>query len=64
MIAHADSRDAAIERMLRALGQWEISGLTTSLPLHDRLLRDEVFRSGAATTGWLDGLLAEEAAHV
>jgi acetyl-CoA carboxylase biotin carboxylase subunit len=57
-IAQDETRDEAIERMLAALREWEIGGLTTSLPLHERLLQDPVFRRGEATTGWLDGLLS------
>ena len=34
-------RDQATQRMLRALGEYEIEGLTTLIPFHDALLRTE-----------------------
>ncbi len=34
-------REQATERMLRALGEYEIEGLTTLIPFHDALLRTE-----------------------
>jgi acetyl-CoA/propionyl-CoA carboxylase biotin carboxyl carrier protein len=39
-------RGAATQRMIRALGEFEISGLTTLLPFHKRLLASEQWAAG------------------
>jgi acetyl-CoA carboxylase biotin carboxylase subunit len=50
----ADSREAAIDRMRRALAEFHVSGITTNLGLFARLLEDERFRAGNLHTGLLD----------
>ena len=45
---------AAIMRMRRALDEFVIVGIETSLPLHRRLLRDPAFVSGNYTIHWLE----------
>jgi acetyl-CoA/propionyl-CoA carboxylase biotin carboxyl carrier protein len=39
-------REAATARMLRALGEYEIGGLTTLIPFHKELLRSEQWQRG------------------
>jgi acetyl-CoA carboxylase biotin carboxylase subunit len=50
----ADSRQATIDRMRRALAEFHVSGITTNLGLFARLLEDEAFRAGDLHTGLLD----------
>jgi 3-methylcrotonyl-CoA carboxylase alpha subunit len=53
IIAWAGSREAAIRRLSRALGELEIAGVQTNLPLLSWILDDEVFRAGTLSTGFL-----------
>jgi len=53
LIVHARDREAAIRRGLRALDEFAISGLETTLPLHLAVLEDEEFRRGVVSTSFL-----------
>ncbi|SFU89937.1 acetyl-CoA carboxylase biotin carboxylase subunit [Alicyclobacillus macrosporangiidus] len=54
LIVWAPTREQAIDRMLRALGEFRIEGVRTTIPFHQRLLRHEKFRSGDVTTRFLE----------
>jgi acetyl-CoA carboxylase biotin carboxylase subunit len=60
LIVWALTREEAIARARRALKEYRIEGIKTTIPLHLRLLEDEAFRSGAYHTGYLEGLLSGE----
>ncbi|MBN2537770.1 acetyl-CoA carboxylase biotin carboxylase subunit [candidate division WOR-3 bacterium] len=53
-IAWGRDRDAAIERMDRALAETEIGGIATTVKFHRRLLKSGRFRRGQLTTAALD----------
>ncbi len=53
LIVWAETRDAAIARMQRALDEYVIEGLTTTIPFHQRLLRHEGFIRGDTYTRFL-----------
>jgi acetyl/propionyl-CoA carboxylase alpha subunit len=53
VMVHAGDRDAAIDRLRRALDETEISGLQTTLPFHRFVARDPSFRAGDLSTGWV-----------
>jgi acetyl-CoA carboxylase biotin carboxylase subunit len=53
LIVHARDREGAIRRGLRALDEFAVSGLETTLPLHLAVLEDEEFRRGGVTTSFL-----------
>ncbi len=57
LIVWADTREHAIERMQRALGEYHVGGIRTNIPLFDAILRDPAFRTGDLHTGYLDALL-------
>jgi acetyl-CoA carboxylase biotin carboxylase subunit len=57
LIVWADSREHAIERMLRALSEYHVGGIRTNIPLFQAILRDPAFRRGDLHTGYLDQLL-------
>ena len=57
LIAWGETRAAAIERALAAAEAFVVEGVKTNLPLHKEILRDEVFRAGVVSTGYLDDLL-------
>lgn len=46
LIAYAPTRDEAIRRMLRAVKETQIKGVSTNLPLHEKILSDVGFSSG------------------
>lgn len=54
VISYGRDRQEAIGRMLRALEMTIIEGVKTTIPLHQRILKDEDFRSGRINTHFLD----------
>jgi acetyl-CoA carboxylase, biotin carboxylase subunit len=53
LIVHGADRDAAIRRGMRALDEFALVGLETTLPLHLAILDDEGFRRGGVHTNFL-----------
>ncbi|MGH2746452.1 MAG: acetyl/propionyl/methylcrotonyl-CoA carboxylase subunit alpha [Actinomycetota bacterium] len=67
LIAYGADREEARKRMLRALGEYEIEGIKTTLPFHALMLEDERFITGDYHTGTVEremdlGSLAEPVA--
>jgi acetyl-CoA carboxylase biotin carboxylase subunit len=58
LIAWAEDRPAAIDRMRRALGEYVVSGIRTTLPFFSWLLDQPEFKAGAFHTAYLDDVLA------
>lgn len=54
LIVHRATRAEAIETMLRALGEYIIEGVTTTIPLYLQLLRNSDFRSGQFDTSFIE----------
>ncbi len=54
LIVHGPTRSAALDRLGRALAEYEISGVATTLPLFRALLSDAEFQRGAFDVQWLD----------
>jgi acetyl-CoA carboxylase biotin carboxylase subunit len=59
LIAWGATRDQAIARMRRALGELRIVGVDTSREFHRRVLEDDEFRRGAIEIQWLERRLPE-----
>jgi acetyl-CoA carboxylase biotin carboxylase subunit len=57
LIVWGESREDAIEKMERALGEFKIEGIKTTIPVHQRILHAEDFRAGQFSTEWLEGFL-------
>ena len=53
LILWAETREAAIARMLRALDEFVIEGVVTTIPFHKRLLRHEGFIRGETYTRFI-----------
>jgi acetyl-CoA carboxylase biotin carboxylase subunit len=53
LIVWAETREAAIMRMQRALDETVIEGLKTTIPFHQRLLRHESFKRGETYTRFI-----------
>ena len=55
LIVHGQSREEAIVRMKRALEEFVIEGITTTIPFHVCLMNDTKFQAGEFTTAFLEG---------
>ena len=58
LIVHAPNRGAALDRMARALDEYVIEGVKTTIPLHREIVRNAFFRKGDYDTGFLEEYLA------
>lgn len=56
LIVHGKDRDEAMARMSRALDEYIIEGIKTTIPLHKRVFMDPTFRSGRYSTAYLEKL--------
>ncbi|MBC8111304.1 MAG: acetyl-CoA carboxylase biotin carboxylase subunit, partial [Verrucomicrobia bacterium] len=54
LIVTARTREEGLVRMKRALQEFLIEGIKTTIPFHIRLMDDEVFKSGKFTTKFLE----------
>ncbi|HLN64169.1 MAG TPA: acetyl-CoA carboxylase biotin carboxylase subunit [Symbiobacteriaceae bacterium] len=57
LIVWGEDREDAIEKMQRALGEFKIEGIKTTIPVHQKILASEEFRAGKFSTEWLEGFL-------
>ena len=58
IVAGAD-REQARHRMLRALGEYVVEGVPTTIPVHEWILETEAFRDSTHTTTWLEKALSD-----
>ncbi|MGY8940552.1 MAG: acetyl-CoA carboxylase biotin carboxylase subunit [Flavobacteriales bacterium] len=54
LIVVAQTREEAILKMQRALDEYIIEGIKTTIPFHQRLMRNDRFRSGDFTTKFME----------
>ena len=54
VIAHGRDRTESVARMRRALGEFTLSGIASSIPFHLKVLSDPVFLKGQADTTYVD----------
>jgi acetyl-CoA carboxylase biotin carboxylase subunit len=54
LIAHGKTRPEAIERMERALDEFIIEGISTTIPFHQKVMADHDFQSGKFDTKYLE----------
>lgn len=54
LIAIAQTREEAIDTMSRALSEYVIEGIKTTIPLHQQLMQNEDFRKGNFTTKFME----------
>ncbi|MFN3234526.1 MAG: acetyl-CoA carboxylase biotin carboxylase subunit [Gammaproteobacteria bacterium] len=57
IIVHAGTREAAIKRMLGALDEIHIDGITTNIELHKQILKDKNFVKGGTNIHYLEKML-------
>ena len=60
LIAYADTRDEAIERMTRAIDEYEITGVTTTLGFCKFAINHEAFKSGNFDTHFVQSYFTPE----
>ncbi|MGD1844054.1 MAG: acetyl-CoA carboxylase biotin carboxylase subunit [Salibacteraceae bacterium] len=54
LITVAQTREEAIKKMERALDEYIVEGVKTTIPFHAKLMRNEDFRKGVYTTKFLE----------
>jgi acetyl/propionyl-CoA carboxylase alpha subunit len=59
IVSWASSRDEAIARMSRALSEYQVLGIRTTIPFFLWLMKQPDYREGRYDTTYLDRLLAE-----
>ncbi len=60
LIVYGVTREACLMRLRRALGEFVIEGMKTTIPLHQKLLDDPDFQNGDYTIKWLEEWLARD----
>lgn len=60
LIVYGRTRDGCMMRLARALDEFVIEGVETTIPLHQKLVYDEGFQSGEYTIKWLEEWLAKD----
>ncbi len=54
LIVYGSTRERCIMRLRRALEEFLVEGMKTTIPLHQKIVRDEAFLSGDYTIKWLE----------
>lgn len=54
LIVHAENRDAAIKKTLKALNELQIKGIKTTIPFDKAVLHNKVFQSGDFNTSFIE----------
>lgn len=57
LIVHGSNRNECLMRLRRALAEFVIDGIETSIPLHQRLMEEIEFVDGAYDIHWLERLM-------
>jgi acetyl-CoA carboxylase biotin carboxylase subunit len=60
LICHGKDREEAMDKMQRALSQFVVEGIHTSIPMHQRIFADAEFRSGNFDTKFMERFLERE----
>ena len=60
LIVHGRSRNECMMRLRRALEEFVIGGIDTSIPLHRRIIAAPDFINGAYDIRWLENFVAEQ----
>ena len=57
LITHGHDREEALIRMKRALGEFIVEGISTTIPFHQVVLNHEIFQSGNYHTGSIEEII-------
>jgi acetyl-CoA carboxylase biotin carboxylase subunit len=58
LIVHGQTRNECLMRLRRALEEFVIDGIETTIPLHQKLITANDFINGDYTIHWLEGFVA------
>jgi acetyl-CoA carboxylase biotin carboxylase subunit len=58
LICFGDTRKVALERAYRALSEYLVRGIKTTIPLHKAIMADPLFIEGKATTAYMEEFLS------
>jgi acetyl-CoA carboxylase biotin carboxylase subunit len=61
LVCHGHDREEAMNKMQRALSQFVVQGIYTSIPLHQKILDDPEFRSGHFDTHFMERFFERQA---
>jgi acetyl-CoA carboxylase biotin carboxylase subunit len=59
LIVWGADRPAAIDRMSRALAEYKVAGVRTTIPVLEQIVAHEDFRAGRLSTAFLDGVMGQ-----
>jgi acetyl-CoA carboxylase biotin carboxylase subunit len=62
LIVYGSSRERCIMRLRRALEEFLVEGMKTTIPLHQQIVRDDQFLAGDYTIKWLEKWLEDQEA--
>ncbi len=54
LLVHRPTRDAALATMRRALAEFHIDGVATTIPVHQEIFANPDFMAGRVDTGWVE----------
>jgi acetyl-CoA carboxylase biotin carboxylase subunit len=60
LIVYGVTREDCIMRLRRALEEFVVEGMKTTVPLHQKLVRDPEFLEGTYTIKWLESWLSRQ----
>jgi acetyl-CoA carboxylase biotin carboxylase subunit len=60
LVSWGANRMEAIERMQRALEEYQVLGISTTIPFYQRIMQDPTFLSGNVTTSFIDEMFAQQ----
>jgi acetyl-CoA carboxylase biotin carboxylase subunit len=64
LIVASDNRTKSIMKLQQALNRVVIEGISTTIPMHKALSRDQELVDGPVNTGWLEVWIADQRAQV
>src|SRR5580658_6247380 len=63
LICHGKDREESMNKMQRALSQFVVQGIHTSIPLHQKIFADAEFRSGQFDTKFMERFFERQGLH-
>jgi acetyl-CoA carboxylase biotin carboxylase subunit len=64
LIVHGRDRQEAIHKMVRALDQFVVQGIHTTIPLHKQIMLDEDFQAGRFDTKFMERFFEKQKAKI
>ncbi|MDR3744802.1 MAG: acetyl-CoA carboxylase biotin carboxylase subunit [Acidobacteriaceae bacterium] len=62
LVCHGSDREEAMDKMQRALSQFVVQGIFTSIPMHQKIFADAEFRAGGIDTKFMERFFERQAA--